>query len=90
MDHIFSITSIIRNKLNEGSDVYVAYVDFRKAFDCVNCHGSMIHEVLFQAGNHSISCGISGRNQGSPLHNFYQGFPHFENEVPALSIVYLQ
>ena len=25
------------------------------------CHGSMIHEVLFQAGNHSISCVISGR-----------------------------
>ncbi len=36
VDHIFSITSIIRNKLNEGSDVYVAYVDFRKAFDLVN------------------------------------------------------
>ncbi len=54
------------------------------------CHGSMIHEVLFQAGNHSISCGISGRNQGFPLHHFSQGFPHFENEVPAYSIVYLQ
>ncbi len=25
-------------------------------------HGSMIHEVLFQAGNHSVSCLISGRN----------------------------
>ncbi len=49
----------------------------------------MIHEVLFQAGNHSISCGISGINQGSPLHHFSQGFPHFENEVPAYSFVYL-
>ncbi len=54
------------------------------------CHGSMIHEVLFQAGKHSVSCGISGRNQGSPGHHFSQGFPHFENEVPACSIVYLQ
>ena len=59
------------------------------AFLIVMCHGSMINEVLFQAGNHSFSCGISGRNQGSPLHHFSQGFPHFENEVPAYSIVYL-
>ncbi len=41
-----------------------------------HCHGSMIHEVLFQAGNHSVSCGILGKNGGFPLHHFSGGFPH--------------
>ncbi len=35
-DHIFTISSIVKNKLNDNASVYAAYVDFRKAFDMVN------------------------------------------------------
>ena len=38
------------------------------------CHGSMIHEVLLSGRNHSVSCGIPGRNGGFPLHHFSGGF----------------
>ncbi len=47
-DHIFSLTSIIRNRMAVNSSTYCAFVDFEKAFDWVNrdlllykllCHG---------------------------------------------------
>ncbi len=34
-DHIFNLTSVIRNKIDTGS-VFTAFIDFRKAFDCIN------------------------------------------------------
>jgi hypothetical protein len=38
IDHIFTLTSIINEKLNSkrGGKVYAAFVDYRKAFDTVN------------------------------------------------------
>ncbi len=33
VDHIFSINSIIQNKINERGNVFACFVDFRKAFD---------------------------------------------------------
>ena len=35
-DHIYSLTSIIRNRKNEGRDTYTCFVDMAKAFDRVN------------------------------------------------------
>ncbi len=54
-------------------------------------HGSMNHEVLFQAGTILFPvellvemgdppCVIS-TNGGSPLCHFYQGFPSIQNEI---------
>ena len=34
--HIFSLMSLIRNRLNYGLDTYCGFVDFRKAFDVVD------------------------------------------------------
>ncbi len=42
------MTSIIQNKLNDNTDVYVAYVDFRKAFDLV--HRDMLLYRLLETG----------------------------------------
>jgi len=36
LEHIFSLTSIIRNKIGENNSVYIAFVDFHKAFDWVD------------------------------------------------------
>ena len=38
VDHIFTLTSVITKKLNSkrGGKVYVAFVDYKKAFDTVN------------------------------------------------------
>ena len=35
-DHIFTLTSIIRNRLALGQDTFIALVDMEKAFDWVN------------------------------------------------------
>ncbi len=36
VDHIFTITSIIRNKLQSKQDIFACFVDFRKAFDLLD------------------------------------------------------
>ena len=34
-DHIYTLSSIIRNRKSENKDTYCAFVDFKKAFDWV-------------------------------------------------------
>ncbi len=36
LDHIFTLTSIVNYKLNEDSNVFACFVDFRKAFDLID------------------------------------------------------
>ena len=36
-DHIFSLTSIIRNRLADNKPTFAAFVDMQKAFDWVDC-----------------------------------------------------
>ena len=40
-DHIFTLTSILRNRLSEGKDAFCAFIDMQKAFDWVD------HDLLF-------------------------------------------
>ena len=35
-DHIFSLTSITVNRMLSRKDTFACFIDFRKAFDCVN------------------------------------------------------
>ena len=35
-DHIFSLTSIIENRMLGRKYIFACFIDFRKAFDCVN------------------------------------------------------
>ncbi len=32
-DHIFVLTSIIKNRMSEGRDIFCAFIDMQKAFD---------------------------------------------------------
>ena len=41
LDHIFTLTTILRNKIAEKINIYSCFVDFAKAFDSVN------HEILW-------------------------------------------
>ncbi len=36
VDHIYTLTSMIRNKLNQKSEIFACFVDFRKAFDLLD------------------------------------------------------
>ena len=36
LDHIFTLHSIIQNKLNAGTDLFIAFIDLKKAFDSIN------------------------------------------------------
>jgi hypothetical protein len=44
-DHIFVIDSIIRNKTDNGGSVFAAFIDFKKAFDCIN-REYLRHKIL--------------------------------------------
>ena len=35
-DHLYSFSSIVRNRINQGLDTYTCFVDFQKAFDWVD------------------------------------------------------
>ena len=36
LDNIYALTTIIRNRMNQGSNTFCAFVDFKKAFDWVD------------------------------------------------------
>lgn len=50
VDHIFTLFSIVQRFLQKNSKLYVAFVDFRKAFDCVD--RTTLWHVLRKAGIH--------------------------------------
>ncbi len=37
-EHVFTLTTILRNKQSKGESTYVAYLDAEKAFDIVDCN----------------------------------------------------
>ena len=36
IDHVYSLHSIIKNKINNNKSVFATFIDFQKAFDCVD------------------------------------------------------
>ena len=36
MDHIYSLHSIIKNKINNNKPIFATFIDFQKVFDCVD------------------------------------------------------
>ena len=66
-DHIFSLTTIIRNRLKFKKDTYVAFIDMQKAFDWVNrdllWYKLLVHNItgkiywaIRSLYEHNISC----------------------------------
>ncbi len=52
MDHIFVLSTVIRNRKAKGLTTYIAYIDFEKAFDRID------RKLLFHK---LMSIGISGK-----------------------------
>ena len=48
MDHIYSLHSIIKNKINNNKSIFATFIDFQKAFDCVD--RVMLQEKLLLKG----------------------------------------
>ena len=63
IDHIFSLTSIIKNRKNRGLSTYIAYIDAEKAFDRVD------RELLLYK---LLNIGIGGRMYDN-IKNIYTG-----------------
>ena len=51
-DHIFTLTSIIRNRKQQGLSTYVAYIDAEKAFDRID-RDMLLYKLL--------ACGVHGK-----------------------------
>ena len=98
-DHIFSISSIIRNKLNDGSEVYVAFVDFRKAFDLV--HRDMLLYRLLEYGidgkiyfaikniYEKASCAVKVNDQMTNWFDTSQGVKQGDNLSPTCFLTFI-
>ena len=44
-DHVFSLSSVIQNRLNNGKDTFCAFIDLEKAFDWLN-RDLLLHKLL--------------------------------------------
>ena len=51
-DHLFSLNAVVKNRLSKNMSTYAAFIDLRKAFDCVN------REFLYYKLG---KCGIVGK-----------------------------
>ena len=63
IDHIFTLTSIIRNRKQRGLPTYTAYIDFEKAFDRID------RKLLFHK---LMTMGVSGKILDC-IKNIYDG-----------------
>ena len=59
LDHICTLHSIKQNKLNAGTDLFIAFIDLKKAFDII------IRDLLFLKLK---SVGIDGKMYLKPLY----------------------
>jgi hypothetical protein len=48
VDHIFTLNALIEKQFSRNMKLYVAFIDFRKAYDMVN--RNILYTVLFRAG----------------------------------------
>ncbi len=56
LEHIFSLTSIIRNRQANGQDTFCAFIDFKKAFDVIS-RNMLLYKLL--------KCGVNGKMYNS-------------------------
>ena len=63
IDHINSITSIIRNRRNKNLDTYICFVDMSKAFDHLDRH------ILFNTLKNDVNIGSNIYNAIKSLYN---------------------
>ena len=47
-DHIFTITSDIKNRKRLNIDTFAAFIDFKKAFDFVNRNLITLYKLLYR------------------------------------------
>ena len=99
-DHIYTLSSIIKNRKSEGNDTYCAFVDFKKAFDWVprdlllyklatsfDVHGRLFNSLstIFESSSAQI------RLNGSLTQSFNvsSGVKQGDNISPLLFSLYL-
>ena len=87
IDHLYVLTSIIRNRKTQGLSTYVCYIDFAKAFDKVD--RDCLFVKLVQAGvTRNMYWGYKNYNKPNTVHNravrTFLGVHKFAS-VPAMS-----
>ena len=98
-DHIFSLTSIIRNRLYANKDTFVAFIDMQKAFDWVNrdllWYKLLIHNIsgniywaIRSLYNNTISC-VRLNNLYSKWFDVTTGVRQGDNLSPTLFGIFI-
>jgi hypothetical protein len=87
LDHIYTLTSVLRNRLEQGLQTYAAFIDMQKAFDridrnlllykvlCFNIDGSMYKAIdsLYKRPLYSVLVNNSQTDWFRSLHGVRQG-----------------
>ncbi len=98
-DHIFSLTSIIRNRKNNGDSTYCVFVDYQKAFDFVD-RDLLLYKIQLYGINGKIYNAISALYSGTsacillnnlvtPWFNTTSGVRQGDSLSPTLFALYI-
>ena len=97
--HVYALTSLIREKLNENKSIYGLFVDFRKAFDVVDRDllfyilkkkgvGGLFLEIIERLYMNTMNM-IKINNLFTPTFNSKQGIRQGDNLSPNLFCSYI-
>ncbi len=98
-DHIFTLSSIVKNKLQSGQEIFACYVDFRKAFDLVPRELLLYRLLEYGVDGHlynaiksiysNASCSVRINGVMSEWFESNQGVKQGDNLSPNLFSIYL-
>ena len=64
-DHLFTLTSIIRNHISQNKSTFCAFIDMEKAFDCLDrnllYYRLLLHRLMENCTNLSGLCTVKHR-----------------------------
>ena len=100
LDHIYSLSTIIRNRLTENMPTYCAFIDMKKAFDWVNrdllCYKLMaqfgifgrLYEAIKSVYSNSKAC-VKVNMHSTEWFNIYAGVKQGDTLSPTLFSMYI-
>jgi len=85
LDHIFTLSTIIRNRKNQNLSTFCAFIDFQKAFDWIN-KDILLYKLLKKFNIHgkfynTIKCLLLQSASKIRINNFYTDWFHVSSGV---------
>ena len=80
VDHIYGLTSIKKNRMNQKLHTFCAFIDFKKAFDCIN-RDFLLYKLLLYNIDGKLFKAINGLyNESKSCIKINNMYTHFFND----------